>query len=193
VDLPVFGRPSKLVWRKQRWRCINCVYCWCDDNAEITTTRCALTTRDFADESMPIEIQRLGRTIAKWAHQITAWHRSHVTNGPPKASTFSRNGSSASHSSWSTSDTTASVACSMPANPTGPSPTHVPTLKRGEPVQAGWRRLIATSEAPVSNANAASATNTFVVTPVAGSVASSGDGAAVAVGATDSAVAFSDA
>lgn len=21
VDLPVFGRPARLVWRKQRWRC----------------------------------------------------------------------------------------------------------------------------------------------------------------------------
>jgi transposase len=38
--------------------------------------------RDFADEAMPIEVQRLGRTIRKWANQITAWHRSHVSNGP---------------------------------------------------------------------------------------------------------------
>lgn len=38
--------------------------------------------RDFADESMPIEVRRLGRTIKKWAAQITAWHRSHVSNGP---------------------------------------------------------------------------------------------------------------
>jgi transposase len=38
--------------------------------------------RDFADESMPIEVRRLGRTIKKWASQITAWHQSHVSNGP---------------------------------------------------------------------------------------------------------------
>ena len=24
VDLPVFGRPARLVWRKQRWRCVRC-------------------------------------------------------------------------------------------------------------------------------------------------------------------------
>ena len=38
--------------------------------------------RDFADEPMPIEIRRLGRGIKKWAAQITAWHRTHVSNGP---------------------------------------------------------------------------------------------------------------
>jgi transposase len=31
VDLPVFGRPARLVWRKQRWRCTNCGHCWCDE------------------------------------------------------------------------------------------------------------------------------------------------------------------
>jgi transposase len=30
----------------------------------------------------PIEVRRLGRTIKKWAAQITAWHRSHVLSGP---------------------------------------------------------------------------------------------------------------
>ncbi len=34
---------------------------------------------------MPVEVQRLGRTISKWAGQITAWHLSHVTNGPTEA------------------------------------------------------------------------------------------------------------
>jgi transposase len=41
--------------------------------------------RDFADAEMPPEVRRLGRTIAKWRHQITAWHRSHVSNGPTEA------------------------------------------------------------------------------------------------------------
>lgn len=41
--------------------------------------------RDFADESMPIEVRCLGRTIAKRASQIAAWHRSHVSNGPTEA------------------------------------------------------------------------------------------------------------
>jgi len=41
--------------------------------------------RDFTDREMPIEVRRLGRTITRWAAQIVAWHRSHVTNGPTEA------------------------------------------------------------------------------------------------------------
>ena len=41
--------------------------------------------RDFTDASMPFEVRRLGRTIAKWAAQIVAWHQSHVSNGPTEA------------------------------------------------------------------------------------------------------------
>ena len=41
--------------------------------------------RDFTDPEMPLEVRRLGRTIAKWATQIVAWHRSHVSNGPTEA------------------------------------------------------------------------------------------------------------
>jgi transposase len=33
---------------------------------------------------MPIEVRRLGRTIKKWATQITAWHQPSVSNGPTK-------------------------------------------------------------------------------------------------------------
>ena len=46
VDLPVFGRPARLVWRKQRWRCPNrtCpVATWTEQNPRIASTRCALT------------------------------------------------------------------------------------------------------------------------------------------------------
>ena len=42
-------------------------------------------SRDFQDRSLPPEIQRLGRTIARWATQIVAWHDSAVTNGPTEA------------------------------------------------------------------------------------------------------------
>ena len=45
VDLPVFGRPARLAWRKQRWRCTTCRRCWCDEDPEIGSARCALTTR----------------------------------------------------------------------------------------------------------------------------------------------------
>jgi hypothetical protein len=35
VDLPVFGRPARLGWRKQRWRCPICRRCWCDEDPQI--------------------------------------------------------------------------------------------------------------------------------------------------------------
>ena len=35
VDLPSFGRPVRLVWRKQRWRCTRCGSCWTDEDPEI--------------------------------------------------------------------------------------------------------------------------------------------------------------
>lgn len=41
--------------------------------------------RDFTDDTMPIEVRRLGRTITNWRDQIVAWHRSHVSNGPTEA------------------------------------------------------------------------------------------------------------
>ena len=40
---------------------------------------------DLQDESCPPEIQRLGRTITKWRHQIAAWHQAKFTNGPTEA------------------------------------------------------------------------------------------------------------
>ena len=40
---------------------------------------------DLQDESCPREINQLGRTIARWASQIAAWHRSRVSNGPTES------------------------------------------------------------------------------------------------------------
>jgi len=40
---------------------------------------------DLQDDSCPPEVNSLGRTIGRWRHQITAWHRAHVTNGPTEA------------------------------------------------------------------------------------------------------------
>ena len=37
---------------------------------------------DLQDDSCPPEIRQLGRTIVKWRHQISAWHRARVSNGP---------------------------------------------------------------------------------------------------------------
>ena len=38
--------------------------------------------RDFTDETMPLEVRRLGRTIGQWRDQIVAWHYAHGSNGP---------------------------------------------------------------------------------------------------------------
>ena len=51
---------------------------------------------DLQDRSLPPETQRLGRTIARWATQITNWHHSAVTNGP----TEGLNGSSEMSGEW---------------------------------------------------------------------------------------------
>lgn len=40
---------------------------------------------DLRDQAGPPEVRRLGRTLTKWADQIAAWHRSHVSNGPTEA------------------------------------------------------------------------------------------------------------
>ncbi len=40
---------------------------------------------DLQDDSCPPEVQRFGRTITRWRHQIAAWHRARFTNGPTEA------------------------------------------------------------------------------------------------------------
>ena len=40
---------------------------------------------DLQDASCPPEVRQLGRTIVRWRHQMVAWHRAHVTNGPTEA------------------------------------------------------------------------------------------------------------
>jgi transposase len=40
---------------------------------------------DLQDEDCPPEVNRLGRTLARWKDQIVAWHRSHVTNAATEA------------------------------------------------------------------------------------------------------------
>ncbi|MGZ0220328.1 MAG: transposase [Acidimicrobiales bacterium] len=40
---------------------------------------------DLQDDSIPVEVRRLGQTIVRWRDQIVAWHRSRVSNGPTEA------------------------------------------------------------------------------------------------------------
>jgi transposase len=42
-------------------------------------------SEDLRDDSMPPEVNSLGRTIARWRDQIVAWHRARVSNGPTEA------------------------------------------------------------------------------------------------------------
>ena len=41
--------------------------------------------RDLQDTDYPIEARSLGRTLLRWKHQIAAWQRAHVSNGPTEA------------------------------------------------------------------------------------------------------------
>ena len=36
---------------------------------------------DMADETWPVEVRSLGRTLRNWRDEIVAWHRSDATNG----------------------------------------------------------------------------------------------------------------
>ena len=73
VDLPAFGRPTRLVWRKQRWRCTGCGHCWCDENPEIASARCSLTTR--AARWATLQVGRHGRAVADVARDLGGgWH-----------------------------------------------------------------------------------------------------------------------
>lgn len=48
VDLACFGRPTRLVWRKQRWRCPRCRRSWTGQDPTIASSRCAMTTKGGA-------------------------------------------------------------------------------------------------------------------------------------------------
>jgi transposase len=73
VDLPVFGRPTRLAWRKQRWRCTGCGVCWCDENPAIGTSRCLLTTR--AARWVTVQVGRHGRAVTDVAADLgCSWH-----------------------------------------------------------------------------------------------------------------------
>lgn len=55
------------------------------DDPEAADAFVAQLAVDLQDVSCPPEINQLGRTIGRWRNQITAWHRSKVSNGPTEA------------------------------------------------------------------------------------------------------------
>jgi transposase len=73
VELPVFGRPTRLVWRKHRWCCIDCGRCWSDENPEIATAGCALTTQATPWSTM--HVGRNERAVTDVARELgCGWH-----------------------------------------------------------------------------------------------------------------------
>ncbi len=55
------------------------------DDPDLAAEFVARLSTDLQDTDCPPETRRLGRTIARGAHQIVAWHRSRVSNGPTEA------------------------------------------------------------------------------------------------------------
>jgi transposase len=76
VDLPAFGRPARLVWRKHRWECPDpvCVMgSWTGDEPRIASRRLGLTDR--AGRWATIQVGRWGRTVNEVAGDLGCdWH-----------------------------------------------------------------------------------------------------------------------
>ena len=73
VDLPVFGRPVRSVWRKQRWRCPTCRRTWTEQDPRVASTRCAMTTR--AGRWATVQVGRHGRSVSEVADDLSSdWH-----------------------------------------------------------------------------------------------------------------------
>jgi hypothetical protein len=76
VDLPAFGRRTRLCWRKIRWAClvVECpmtTWTWADPR--IAAPRQALTDR--AGRWVTVQVGRYGRSVAEVADELgCAWH-----------------------------------------------------------------------------------------------------------------------
>jgi transposase len=76
VDLPCFGRPTRLVWHKQRWRCREpacSAGSWTVMDERIAGPRVALTDR--AGRWVTVQVGRLGRSVNEVARELGCdWH-----------------------------------------------------------------------------------------------------------------------
>lgn len=76
VDLPVFGRPAVLVWRKRRWRCPErdcAATTWTETDPRVAPARAAMTDR--AGRWVTVQVGREGRTVAEVARELGCdWH-----------------------------------------------------------------------------------------------------------------------
>jgi transposase len=76
VDLPCFGRPARLVWRKHRWRCPEPACpggSWTIVDTRIAAPRMVLTDR--AARWATGQVGRLGRSVNEVAEELGCdWH-----------------------------------------------------------------------------------------------------------------------
>lgn len=76
VDLPVFGRPAVLVWRKRRWRCPDAaceVASWTEACPAIAGDRAGMTHR--AGRWVTVQVGFHGRSVAEVARDLDCdWH-----------------------------------------------------------------------------------------------------------------------
>jgi transposase len=76
VDLPCFGRPARLVWRKHRWSCpaSSCpIGSWTTEEPAVAPPRAAMTDR--AGRWATVQVGREGRTVAEVARELGCdWH-----------------------------------------------------------------------------------------------------------------------
>ena len=76
VDLPCFGRPTRLVWRKHRWVCVegSCpTVSWTEQDPRIASPRLALTDR--AGRWVTYQVGKCGRTVNEVATELGCdWH-----------------------------------------------------------------------------------------------------------------------
>ncbi len=54
-------------------------------NAELALAFVERLGPDLQDESCPVGVRSLGRTLVRWKDQIAAWHLAHLSNGPTEA------------------------------------------------------------------------------------------------------------
>ena len=73
VDLPCFGRQTRLVWHKRRWACTNGCGSWTEQAATIAAPRHALTDR--AGRWATFQVGRWGRSVREVAAELGCdWH-----------------------------------------------------------------------------------------------------------------------
>ncbi len=76
VDLPLFGRPTRLVWHKRRWECVDedCpVGSWTEEDDRIAAARQVLTSR--AARWATIQVGRHARSVNEVAGELGCdWH-----------------------------------------------------------------------------------------------------------------------